>query len=104
MFLDARFWVLSRRLLPEDPKHTREVAAIGGHVGMVGAKGRLANRQPPPQLGPTSAFQIPKLSSRRCRSTGASPTPTSTGFAAGWTSTSIAPLRHDHHELLWRTA
>jgi hypothetical protein len=71
---------------------------------MVGAKGRLANRQPPPQLGPTSAFQIPKLSSRRCRSTGASPTPTSTGFTAGRTSTSIAPLRHDHHELLWRTA
>jgi hypothetical protein len=69
MFLDVRFWVLSRRLRPEDPKHTGEVAAIGGHVGMVGAKGRLANRQRPPQLGP-SAFQIPKLSRRRCRSTG----------------------------------
>jgi DDE superfamily endonuclease len=32
-----------------------------------------------------------------CRSTGASPEPTSPSCSAGWTSTTTAPPRHDHH-------
>jgi hypothetical protein len=44
--LDSRGWTFRRRLL-EGLKHAVEVAAHGGHVQVVGAKGRPAARQRP---------------------------------------------------------
>ena len=56
--LDALSWVLPGPLL-EGPKHAVEVVADRGHGWVVGAKGRLPDRQRPLQLRP-GALQVPK--------------------------------------------
>jgi hypothetical protein len=47
MFLEASSWVLSGRLLLDGSDHACELVAQGGHGRVVGAKGRLADRQRP---------------------------------------------------------
>jgi hypothetical protein len=56
--LDSRGWTFRRRFL-EGLEHVAEVAAKGRHVGVLGAKGRLADRQRPLVLRP-GALQVPK--------------------------------------------